>query len=184
MSKISENIIETAERLFYSDGFSNTGVDLIRDEANCSKTTMYKNFGSKDNLILEVLKNRETKFRSSLESFVGNDVKDYEAVAKIFEWHKIWFQESVFNGCLFVRASYELQSKNSEINEVIAEHKLWVKDFVKDKLTTEHNKNNISEHIMVVLEGLISLCSIYEDNSVQNSYLNSSLKAIKTIVGN
>lgn len=184
MTKTAENIIETAERLFYSDGFNNTGVDLIRDEANCSKTTMYKNFGSKDNLTLEVLKKRNTKFRSSLTSFVGNEVKDFEAVAKIFEWHKKWFCDPSFNGCLFVRASYELQSKNAEIYQVIAEHKSWVQNFVEEKLSDEHHQDGTSEYVMVLLEGLISLHSIYREDSVRDSYLESSLEMIKTIMGN
>ena len=80
MTKTTKRIIETAERLFYNDGFNITGVDLIRDEAKCSKTTMYKNIGNKDDLTLSVLKNRDEKFRRSLSSFVGDKARDLSLI--------------------------------------------------------------------------------------------------------
>lgn len=182
MTKTTQRIIETAERLFYSDGFNSTGVDLIRDEANCSKTTMYKNIGSKDDLTLSVLKNRDENFRNSLKSFVGDSVRDFEAVSKIFEWHENWFQDFSFNGCLFVRASYELQNKNADIYQVIIDHKSWVREFIEERMSNEHVQDGISESIVILLEGLISLHSIYENHEIRDSYSKSSLKMVKKMM--
>lgn len=179
MTKTTDRIVETAERLFYSNGFNNTGVDLIRDEANCSKTTMYKSFGNKDNLTLAVLKSRDMKFRSSLKNFVGTELKNLEAVAKIFEWHEMWFRELSFNGCLFVRASYELQRENTEIYQVVLDHKLWVKKFIEERLSEECSQNVNADFIMVLLEGLISLHSIYREEESRAPYLDLSLEVIK-----
>ena len=40
MSKSAHKILDTAEKLFYENSFVGVGVDLIRDESGCSKTTM------------------------------------------------------------------------------------------------------------------------------------------------
>ena len=182
MTKITKRIIETAERLFYNDGFNITGVDLIRDEAKCSKTTMYKNIGNKDDLTLSVLKNRDEKLRRSLSSFVGDKARDFEAVSKIFEWHKNWFQDIGFNGCLFVRASYELQNKNADIYQAIMDHKDWVRGFIEERISNEYIQNGVSESIVTLLEGLISLHSVYEDKDIRDSYSKSSLKMVKIMM--
>ncbi|MBI0006435.1 helix-turn-helix transcriptional regulator [Gilliamella sp. W8126] len=53
MKKTPKLIADTAEQLFYQKGFANVGVDEIRDQSGCSKTSLYKHFGNKDNLILK-----------------------------------------------------------------------------------------------------------------------------------
>ena len=40
MSKSAQKILATAEKLFNENSFVAVGVDLIRDESGCSKTTM------------------------------------------------------------------------------------------------------------------------------------------------
>ena len=47
MSKSADKILKTAENLFNKHSFVAVGVDLIRDESGCSKTTMYTYFKNK-----------------------------------------------------------------------------------------------------------------------------------------
>jgi len=70
MKKTPKLIANTAEQLFYQKGFANVGVDEIRDESGCSKTTLYKHFGNKDNLIFEVLKIRNLRFQQDLSTAI------------------------------------------------------------------------------------------------------------------
>ncbi|EHU1904680.1 TPA: TetR/AcrR family transcriptional regulator [Acinetobacter baumannii] len=44
-------VVQTAIRLFITYGFHTAGVDLIAKEANITKSTFYKYFGSKEGLI-------------------------------------------------------------------------------------------------------------------------------------
>ena len=39
-----EHLIETAMRLFYTDGFNATGIDRIIAEAGVARMTLYKQF--------------------------------------------------------------------------------------------------------------------------------------------
>jgi hypothetical protein len=47
-----ERILETAADLFYEHGFHAVGVDLIIERAGVAKTTLYRHFPSKDDLIV------------------------------------------------------------------------------------------------------------------------------------
>ncbi len=49
MSKSALKILDTAEKLFNENSFVGVGVDLIRDESGCSKTTMYTYYKNKIN---------------------------------------------------------------------------------------------------------------------------------------
>lgn len=51
-------ILDAAELLFFRDGISVTGVDKVAATAGVAIVTLYKHFGSKDNLLREVLDRR------------------------------------------------------------------------------------------------------------------------------
>ena len=51
-----ERILETASRLFYTQGYNNTGINQILDEAKVAKASLYLHFGSKDELGIHYLK--------------------------------------------------------------------------------------------------------------------------------
>ncbi len=66
MSKSAIKILNTAEALFNQHSFSSVGVDLIRDESGCSKTTLYTHFTNKQHLVEAVLARRDQRFRANL----------------------------------------------------------------------------------------------------------------------
>ena len=51
MKSKRDELVETALRLFYTQGFNATGIDKILAESGVAKMTMYKHFKSKDELI-------------------------------------------------------------------------------------------------------------------------------------
>lgn len=180
MKKTYQKIVETAEKLFYKSGFGQVGVDTIRDESGCSKTTMYTHFGNKDNLISAVLAYRDGNFRQSLQGYVG-DVEDAEAISKIFAWHQAWFAQPEFNGCLFVRGVAEL---NEQSQAIIVAHKVWLQDFIEEKISARDNAGQIAQQLMMLLEGLISMHSIHQADKVQrDGYMQSSLAIVDVLLG-
>lgn len=51
-------ILDAAETLFFQEGIAVTGVDRVAATAGVAIVTLYKHFGSKDNLLREVLSRR------------------------------------------------------------------------------------------------------------------------------
>ncbi|EEH70213.1 TetR/AcrR family transcriptional regulator [Acinetobacter haemolyticus] len=155
MSKSANKILNTAERLFYENSFVGVGVDLIRDESGCSKTTMYTYFKNKNHLVKSVLQARDEKFRQSLLNYVA-DTKGREALNKLIEWHLLWFQEDNFKGCLFVRAVAESHSGDHDIIVVSQQHKRWIRDLIAQYLDGSIHAEICIETIYTLIEGLIS----------------------------
>ncbi len=61
-SKKKDDILKTAEELFYKHGFHSIGVKRILEEAGVATMTMYNHFASKEDLIKEILLNREEMY--------------------------------------------------------------------------------------------------------------------------
>ena len=164
MKKTYRLIADTAEQLFYQKGFGNVGVDEIRDQSGCSKTTLYKHFGNKDNLIFEVLKLRDLRFKQELTEAIA-DLDQQQSVILIFKWHLDWYNQDDFNGCLFVRAREEIHNDNA-IKELVMEHKEFIRNLIRDKLRQNPQNETITNQLMVILEGLSNISLIYKDNKL------------------
>src|SRR6201993_5489530 len=61
-------LLSAATRLFCKNGINAPGIDAIINEAGTAKTTLYKLFGSKNNLVHVVL---ETEGKQWREWFIG-----------------------------------------------------------------------------------------------------------------
>lgn len=154
MSKSATKILETAEKLFNQQSFVGVGVDLIRDESGCSKTTMYTYYKNKDQLIQSVLNNRDERFRRSLLDAVSGK-QGWDAISHIYDWHMQWFQTDTFKGCLFVRAVAESNLVNTDIILIAQNHKAWLKQMIYQHCE-EAAIAQYFELIYTLFEGLIS----------------------------
>lgn len=60
-------VLETAYRLFYSRGIHAVGVDLVTAESGVTKTALYNNFGSKDQLVTAYLRERDRRWQQDVD---------------------------------------------------------------------------------------------------------------------
>src|SRR5262245_52040153 len=108
-SAARQRLLETADRLFYQEGFRAVGIDRIIAEAGVAKMSLYKHFPSKDDLILAVLQYREEGvlqfFRAAMERHGKKPKKPLRA---FFAALKDLFESPGFRGCCFQNAAVEL----------------------------------------------------------------------------
>ena len=182
MKKSYKRIIETAETLFYRDGCGHVGVDTIRDESGCSKTTLYTHFGSKENLIAEVLKYRDLKFRESLLTDIGENTSGFEAIVTIFEGHRKGFTQESFNGCLFIRAAAEFHDEHAKIVDIVLVHKEWIRNFIHQKIEQYPDAQDKADQVFIILEGLISVHTIYKTDKIRcDAFMAHSREMIRLL---
>jgi AcrR family transcriptional regulator len=78
-------ILDAAERSFYTDGIAVTGVDAVASAAGVSVVTLYKHFGSKDGLVGAVLSRRLRLWSEVWQGEVDAVNHPYEKVLAIFD---------------------------------------------------------------------------------------------------
>jgi len=98
-----DRILDAADRLFYARGIQSIGVDAVVLEAGISKRTLYKHFGSREQLIAAYLTRRGA--RQPEVSRPGEELSEILGVFKRFER---WFASEPFRGCPFSNAIAEL----------------------------------------------------------------------------
>src|ERR1700679_4324402 len=79
-----DRIVVTARDLFHRHGIRGVGVDAIAEAAGTNKMTLYRHFGSKDDLIIACLNNvakGADEFWNRLESAFPDD-----PVARLYGW--------------------------------------------------------------------------------------------------
>lgn len=156
-------LIRKSLGLFYRNGFHATGMDLVAKETGVSKTSIYKHFRTKEDLILAVLRLRDEDFRNRLirRTEEMSDTPQGQLFA-LFDALEEWFLQDGFKGCMFIKASAEFQEKDHPINAQALEHKrLLLEHFsdLADKAGYE-TPRALASQLMVLKEGAIVLAAM------------------------
>jgi len=123
-----ERIVSTAAELFREHGIRGIGVDAIADAALTNKMTLYRHFGSKDELVCETLRRAseraETIWRD-LETTHPGDPK-----AQLRAWIEARTQSLCGEhvGCDLANAAIELKGEGHPAYSVIERHKAEQRD--------------------------------------------------------
>ena len=124
-----ERILETARALFYRDGIRAVGVEAIAAEAGTNKMTLYRNFGSKEELIAEYLKGEVKAVERHWDDLIARYPADPKAL--IMAWLKdmgALMTRPESRGCPMVNAAVELPDADHPGRKVIEQHKLAIRD--------------------------------------------------------
>ena len=132
-----ERILDTAYELFSKHGTRAVGVDRIITEAGTAKMTLYRNFASKDELIIAVLAAREERWtRGWLQAEVEQRAADpAERLLAIFEVFGEWFARDDFEGCSFINVLLELDDRTDPARIATVRHLSTIRDFLIEEAT-------------------------------------------------
>lgn len=151
-----QQIVDTAYALFSRSGYHATGTDRIIAEADVAKMTMYRNFSSKDALIVEVLNHRAARFDAQLDRLAQRASTPQEKVGTIFDWYEQWFLSTDFHGCLFAHALAEFGEPGHPVFVAVVGHKSSLKTRLLNILGAAMDKDqaaSASDAIFMLLEG-------------------------------
>ena len=115
-----ERIERAAARLFYHNGIHATGVELIAQEANVSKRTLYQHFASKNDLVDDYLRGIEARGAPTERRLDDAGLSARERLLAIFELAG----RDVVRGCPFHNAAVESAGSLASADEIVRAHKL------------------------------------------------------------
>ncbi len=119
-----ERVMRAAYHLFSRQGTRTVGVDAVIGEAGVAKMTLYRNFASKDDLILAFLERREMLWTMGwvrAESQRRGDTPVQRLLA-IFEIFGEWFGRPDFEGCSFITTLLEVTNRDSAVRQASVQH--------------------------------------------------------------
>lgn len=110
-------LMDAALALFQRDGYHATGVDAIIAQAGVAKMTLYKHFGSKDELIVAALERQADRVMDGLEGRVAELAADpARRLVVLFDAAGEQCAARGFRGCLFQRACGEFGEAGNPVH--------------------------------------------------------------------
>jgi AcrR family transcriptional regulator len=121
--KPRERIIAAARELFHRHGIRGIGVDAIADAAGTNKMTLYRHFGSKDDLILAYVQTIAAEGEVWWQEIARNHPHDPQA--QLEDWLERAAEcVSEDRGCDLANAAVELTENNHPARRLIEQLKI------------------------------------------------------------
>jgi Transcriptional regulator len=133
-----ERISRAAYELFSREGVRAVGVDAVIARAGTAKMTLYRNFPSKDDLIIEFLRRREelwTRDWLQAESMRRGQTPREQLLA-IFDVFAEWFGRPDFEGCSFLTTMVEINDREHPVHQAAVGHLVNIRSYI-EKLAAE-----------------------------------------------
>jgi AcrR family transcriptional regulator len=127
-----ERILETAYDLFSRYGTRAVGVDTIVAQAGVAKTTFYRHFPTKDDLIVEFLRRREERWT---KEWLQGEVEARcdapgDRLLAIFDVFHEWFQRPDYEGCSFINVVLEIEDRDSRVRRASVAHLSTIRELL------------------------------------------------------
>ncbi len=165
---VKERIISAASKLFYLDGYNQTGINKILKEANVSKDSMYRYFRSKEDIAVAYLQKRHALWTGMFLEYVNQKKTNADKIVAGFDFLKEWMIEVNYRGCGFQNIICDLPKEQQKINEQVLLHKNSLKIWIQDTLFSapqykDVNIEDFADEVIVLIEGSIILSQIQKD---------------------
>lgn len=157
MSKVRERILEVASELFYQKGIQAVGVDAIIGAAAVARMSFYRQFQSKEGLVLAYLARRDEQFRAWLEAEVHRlapDPKDRPLA--IFDAMALRFARRDYRGCAFTNTMAEHGDREGAVHQAAAAHKLKVQACFAELLQQAGLDPAHAPDLLLLLDGAVA----------------------------
>jgi len=129
---VRERILRTASDLFYRRGVRAVGVDVVVEAARVAKTSLYRHFPTKDDLIAAFLRREDEDFWAGWDRVAARHAED--AVAEL-QAHLAWIGERVgrpgYRGCPQLNVAAEFPDEDHPARIVARSHKLELRRRLK-----------------------------------------------------
>ncbi len=120
-----ERLVAAAVELFYRRGFGAVGVDQVIEAAGVTKTTFYKHFDGKDDLMVAAVERRDEwegqAWVRAAQKIAGDDPVA-QLLAMLDVMH-VWFNDPDFGGCMFLSAATEFPNPNDPVHKAAAAYR-------------------------------------------------------------
>jgi len=166
------DLISVAYRLFEEHGFHATGVDMIVREAKTTKRTLYRIFGSKENLALEVLRRHDEDFRREIHQRIelpSSAAK--ERLLSLFDYYGAWFASENFRGCIFIKTMVEFETSSRILRNAARESKELLRGYIEKlcRAAEASDPGLLANQLQILLEGSIIVAQAKANAQVANT---------------
>jgi AcrR family transcriptional regulator len=177
---VRDRILDTASTLFYERGVRAVGVDLVVLEAAVAKTSLYRYFPTKDDLIVAFLEREDLDFWAQWDSVTEQYPDD---PASELDAHMRWIGERLaranYRGCPQINVAAEFAEQDHPARQVSQRHMQALRSRLLDvakRLSAPRPKQLAAQLAVLVNGAFVSSGLLGPDEAT--GVLRSALKAL------
>ncbi len=165
-SPARRRLLDTATRLFYTEGIRAVGIDRIIAEAGVAKATFYNHFPSKDDLVLAYIEEMDRLGRDAVSAFPEQPPR--AKIAAIMGRISEAVTAGGWRGCPFLNAAAEYPDPASPVRQAIDARRAWYHDSLRKLLAADGDPApSVTASLLVaVSDGLLETAYLDDPKAV------------------
>jgi AcrR family transcriptional regulator len=130
-----ERILRAASELFSTRGIAATGIDTLIEVAGVAKATFYRQFPSKDDLVVAWLRDERTRwFDRVLQKAKDSVTSPDDLIPAMFDAAVEWLEVEDFRGCPYLNTSAEIPDPFHPARRAVEDYLEEVEGYLRDAL--------------------------------------------------
>jgi AcrR family transcriptional regulator len=158
-----ERILETADDLFYREGIHAVGIDTIIQKSGVAKMSLYRSFGSKEDLVAAYLEARSQRYWQWWGGVMSRNANEpRRQLRDLFEAIAVRARQPEFRGCALLKAAAEFPDEGCRARVVALAHKKELRKRLLKLCRTigAHQPDVLSNQLLMLIEGAYSTAGI------------------------
>ncbi len=156
-------LLDTTERLVYTNGIRATSMDAIVKESGVVRKTIYRHYPTKEALVEAALLRRDERWMQWFIDASSASADPVERLLSCFDALRGWFGSADFHGCAFLNAAGEIGDPDSPIRKVSQLHKRRLRDYLLElaAATGHADPGELADQFLILIDGAISVALVY-----------------------
>lgn len=152
-----EQLVDAAERLFYRDGIRAISVDAVVERAGVNKMSVYRQFSSKDDLVVAYLTRMDERFRERVEASFAKHPGDaakglVQGITDLVERAS----RPDYRGCPFVNVACEFADREHPARVSVARNKAYLigRLLALSEASGAADPQSLADSLALLIEGI------------------------------
>ncbi|GAB2870449.1 TetR/AcrR family transcriptional regulator [Actinoallomurus bryophytorum] len=173
VSEARSRLLETATRLFYTEGIHSVGIDRIVAEAKVTRATLYRHFPGKDDLVVAYLQAVHQAERDQVGKVLGSGRTGADILRAIARSIADGIQSAGFRGCAFLNAVAEYPDPEHPVHKAVLAHREWFLRTITDVLAQvgETPPELAGRHFVMLRDGAMAEGCLSDPLEVCDTFL-------------
>jgi AcrR family transcriptional regulator len=162
-----ERVLRTAADLFYERGFHAVGIDLIVQRAGVAKTTLYRHFPSKDDLIVAYLEDANARFWAWFDGAIDRDRPPRDQLLGLFAAVAKLATSPACLGCTFQATAAEFPEPDHPGHATALAHKQAVRTRLRGlaRDAGAAHPAALADGLLLIMDGAFAAARMYPRGS-------------------
>ncbi|HTA37495.1 MAG TPA: TetR/AcrR family transcriptional regulator [Candidatus Acidoferrales bacterium] len=162
-ASVRDRLLDTANDLFYQEGVRAVGVDLVVERSGVAKTSLYRHFATKDDLVAAVLERDDAAFWVRWDAIAREHAGDPSAELHAqLRWIAQYVAGPKYRGCPFLNVATEFPSSDHPARVVALRNK----NDLRRRLSLLAKRMKVRKHEALADQLLLLIDGAYVDGQL------------------